>query len=266
LDTLIKRSIGIKKSRKSTEAKKAVVEAYKLKKAAKKEATAAAREAAAESKANAKAKAVEGKKSKKRKSEAVGPDGKPEKTPRIKSEKVQEVAEKMTAELAKNYEMGIKELSLDVLTTQVGYKSKRSDAIFEAVKLLKKNGIADKLEGGICKLTEKGVKEHVKEVEEHDNPDALLDMYKKQFLIKLGSLKNGSGNKVQTAASQLWDLLRDGRSHQMQAVLEHTGYGMERSTGIAEILKVLTRELEFAVKENKTLKFTDKVYGSFGRP
>ena len=248
-----------KKNDRSREVRNVLVAAYKMRKTEEKEAIAAAN---AEEKAAAKAEAAERKKRKREKGYA----NKSEKKPRISEERIKAVSEKMIAELAKNYAMGIKEMTLDVLTIQVGQKNKRNDSIFESVKLLKRNGIADKFRGDICKLTEKGVKEYVKEAEVPDSPDGLLEMYKKQFLTKLESQKNGSGSKVQNAADKLWNLLKDGKSHKMDAVLKLTEYGMERSTGIAEILKVLTKELKFAVKEKKTIQFTDKVFGPFGRP
>ncbi|KAL3938699.1 MAG: hypothetical protein SGARI_001639 [Bacillariaceae sp.] len=254
INVLFKASAAIFKSPKRKEAKQVLEAEFKKKKGIWSEANKAEKVAA---KADAK---------KRKKSDSDTTDGKPAKKPRVSHDKILEVSSKMTAELAKNYEMGIKEMSLDTLTTQLGYKNKRSDAIFNSVKHLRDEGIVVKLKGDICQLTDKGVKDFVKEVEVPDNADALLAMYKKQFLTKLGSIKNGSGNKVQTAASSLWEMLQDGKTHEMEAVLKHTGYGMARSTGIAEIVKTLTKELEFAVKEKDTLRFTDKVYGPFGRP
>ena len=194
-------------------------------------------------------------------------DGQPSeaaKKPRVSAERAQEVADKIVAELAKNYSLGVREMPIETLATAVGYKHPRSDAILAAMKIVKDDqGVVSKSKN-VVRLTDTGIEQHVEEEEVPANPQAAMDLFWSQLEMKLDGDQKTKGSKTKSNARNVWDLLQDGEAHSMEEVLGVTTYGMERSTGFPEIMKAL-KELGFAVKENKRLQFTDKVY-PYGRP
>jgi len=113
----------------------------------------------------------------------------------------------------------------------------------------------------ICKLTDKAIKEHVPEEKVAANPEEALQLYWNHLEMMLGSSSN---KKVLEAAEAIWELLKDGKAHNMDDVVAVTTYAMERSTGFGEVLKAL-KQLGFTNKTNNQLQFTDKVF-PFGRP
>jgi hypothetical protein len=202
----------------------------------------------------------EKKEKKKRKQTETSSDGEPEtKKPRVKQERVFEVAIKLSEELAKNFKLGIKEMPMDTLALKVGFKNHRSDAPADAIKLLKKKGYVE-VKAKKVKLTKTGIEEYIQEdeMEIPEDPGALVEMYWEQFKTKLGDTAKGKGDKAQAAALRVWNLLKDGKAHDMEEVLKVADYKGENSAGMEEIKRQL-KLLDFAVKENKQLKFTDKV-------
>jgi hypothetical protein len=197
----------------------------------------------------------------KRKSkEVAGEGGEPmTKKLRIKHEKVLEVSDRMKTVLAKNYEVGLRSMPLDVLAMHLGYKNHRSDAIAESVKHLKKEGILTKtFKENTVQFTEKGITENVTETETPTDPGALLDMYWSQFEKAMANHKKGKGVKALEAARVVWDLLTDGEGHDMAEVLHKTGYAGENSSAI-EAIKQCLKNLNLALKKGKELQFTEKV-------
>lgn len=204
----------------------------------------------------------EEKKGKKRKNTSEQQNPKAKKL-RVKPEKVQEVSEKMTEELAKHYVLGNHEMSMDLLAHNVGYKHPRSDAILGAMKLLKANGIAEKSKD-TCKLTEKGIKEFVSEATAPADPEEAKEQMWNLLVSKLECMKHGKGDKVRAAAENIWNLIQDGKPHPIDDVLKVTTYSMERSTGFPDILRAF-KELGLAEKQNKKLQATDKLLHPFGK-
>lgn len=88
---------------------------------------------------------------------------------RVKSEKVQEVKGRIIAKMAENHKFGMAEISLDALAASVGYTNPRSDAISEALKLLKKDGLMI-ITNKSCKFTDKAVKERVAQFVPFEDP------------------------------------------------------------------------------------------------
>ena len=186
------------------------------------------------------------------------------KKPRVSAERAQEVANKILAKLAENYSLGAREMPIETLAVQVGYKNPRSDAILAAMKIVKDDqGLVSKSKN-VVRLTDTGIEQHVEEEKVPPNPEAAMDLFWSQLEMKLDSNQKTKGEKPKSNARSVWDLLQDGKGHSTKEVLKVTTYGMERSTGFPETIKALT-ELGFAVKENKRLRFTDKVY-PYGRP
>lgn len=86
------------------------------------------------------------------------------KKPRVKPEKVKEVYTRIVKELVRNHGFGMTEVPLDLLASAVGYKNPRSDAFFDALKLLRNEGMVEKTEPG-CRFTDHGVNEYISENE-----------------------------------------------------------------------------------------------------
>lgn len=201
---------------------------------------------------------------KKRKIEEDASVGQPKpKKLRVKPERVKEVSEKLTKELAKNYELGMTKVSLDVLALGVGYKNHRSDAILEALKLLKKDGLV-RTTKITCELTDRGVNDHVQEEKPTASPEEALQQFWKRFEMKLGSSSKSSGENVRKAAKIVFHALSDGKAHNPKDLVKNTTYSSIRSTGFEEIIKGL-KNLEFIQKVNSNIEFTDKLF-PFGRP
>ena len=177
---------------------------------------------------------------------------------RVKPERVLEVKGMLVGELVKNYERGVHEMDMTLLASQVGFKNPRSDALADAVKLLRSEGTVEKPNKDTCKLTEKGIKDNVKEVTLPDNPEAIIDMYKDHFLDALANTAKGKGGKARSAAERVWDLLLDGEAHDMQEVLQVAKYAGENSSGMEEIKRQL-KKLNLAGKKDKKLQFMEKV-------
>jgi hypothetical protein len=188
----------------------------------------------------------------------------PEKKPRVSPERAQETADKIVAELAKNYSIGVREMPVDVLAPAVGYKNPRSDAIIAAMKILTgAAGLVSKVKN-VVSLSDTGVAEYVEEEEVPPNAEMAMELFWSQLDFKLDSGSKTKNPTAKEGARNIWNLLQDGHAHSMQEVLSVTKYAMERSTGFPEIIKAL-KDLGLATKENKTLRFTDKVY-PYGRP
>jgi len=185
------------------------------------------------------------------------------KKPRVKPEKVKEVIQKIITELVKNYGFGLKEVPMETLAAAVGYKHPRSDAILAAMKELKADGVVIK-KAEVCQLTEQGIEEHVEEVEPAENAAAAMEQFWKHLEMKLASNEKSKGDKVLEAATNIWNLLKDGKARDMDEIVGVTSYGMARSTGFGEIMKAL-RDLGFVHKQNGKVAFTDKLF-PFGRP
>ena len=187
----------------------------------------------------------------------------PAKKPRVSAERAQEVANKIVAELAKNYSLGVREMPIETMAKAVGYKHPRSDAILAAMKIVTADQVVSKSKN-VVRLTDTGIEQHVEEEEVPPNPEAAMDLFWSQLEMKLDSHEKTKGQKTKDNAREVWNLLQDGKAHSIEDVLSETTYTMERSTGFPEIMKAL-KDLGFAVKENNRLKFTDKVY-PYGRP
>lgn len=234
LDDLLKQSKPIGNKEKYKEIKTLVQEQYNEKKKQEKE------------------------QNKKRKQTESSTDGKPKKS-RVKPERVMEVAAKLTEVLVSNFKLGIKEMPLVNLALKAGFKNHRSDAPADAMKLLKKQGFV-KVNANKVSLTDKGVEEYITEedVVLPEDPTALVEMYWTQLEKNLRDTKKGSGEKPLSAAARVWELLKDGKAHDMEEVLAVAKYQGENSAGMEEIKRQL-KLLGLAVKENKQLKFTEKV-------
>jgi hypothetical protein len=188
-----------------------------------------------------------------------------EKKPRVKAEKVKEVYSKIIQELAKNYSFGMKEVPLDTIASAVGYKNPRSDAVADSLKELIMDGIVHKPRKGVCMFTPIGIERYAPKIKECDSPEAAMEQFWKQFLMKLSSNSKTSGKKVAEAAKVVWDELKDGQFHSKHALVAMTTYGMVRSTGYGEMISALG-QLRFTNSgPNETIAFTDKVF-PFGRP
>ena len=158
---------------------------------------------------------------------------------RVKPERVKVVSEKILEELAKNYGWGMKEMSMGTLASNVGYTHPRSDAILEAMKLLKKDGLVQK-SNDKCMFTDLGIEMYAPSETEIDagcNGEEAMKQLWNQLENKLKSHKHTKGDKALDAAKNIWELLQDGNPHSIDEVLGVTTYGMERSTGFPEILK-----------------------------
>jgi hypothetical protein len=182
---------------------------------------------------------------------------------RVKPEKVQEVYQKILEELASKRAVGIEKIDLHAMALAVGYKNPRSDAVFEAMKLLKKDGLMNKNKVE-CWLTDKGVEEKVTEEEVPEDPDAVLEHYWNALDSQLATNKK-AGKTAREKAKDLWDLLSDGKVHNEAAVFRVTGYSVWNTTGLEQIMKHM-KQLELVTKDKKkSLQLTDKVF-PFGRP
>lgn len=183
---------------------------------------------------------------------------------RVKPERVQEVYGKIIEEMTKNASMGLSEMPMEVLAAAVGYKHPRSDAILEAMKLLKKDGLLNKTKD-TCQITDKFQQEFVpKEVAPATNKEA-LKLFWEKLKLKLEGNPKSKGQKVLDAAQDIWKLLQDGQAHSEEEVLAATPYSMVRSTGFGEIMKAM-KQLGYTNKKvDGNYKLSDKVF-PMGRP
>lgn len=189
------------------------------------------------------------------------------KKPRVSPERAQAVADEMKKELVDNYVMGITTMQLDVLAPAVGYTHPRSDAILAAVKLLHKDDIANKTSKDkkqYMELTDKGIKELVpKEEAPVDNEKAMEKLWSTAEK-KLSTSSKTSSSKARDSALAMWNLLKTGEGYTKNQLLDVTHYGMERSTGFPETLKVYA-DLGMTEKDGALIRFTQKMF-PFGRP
>lgn len=180
---------------------------------------------------------------------------------RVKPEKVLEVSEKLIDEMIKNYNFGMTEVPLDTLAAACGYKHPRSDAISAAIKLLTKNDILEKTKN-MCKFTDKGIEQKVPKAKPAANPEEAMAQFWNHVEMRL----EDSGTKVIEAAKAIFDLMKDGKAHSLDKMVEVTTYGMARSTGFATVRKTFESELKFIRKTSDgNFEFTDKMF-PFGRP
>mmetsp|Transcript_16394 Transcript_16394/g.33752 ORF Transcript_16394/g.33752 Transcript_16394/m.33752 type:complete len:175 (+) Transcript_16394:3-527(+) len=174
----------------------------------------------------------------------------------------------MLSVLIKHYKDEISEVPLDVLASSITsksgkpYKNPRSDAIQMGLKLLKKEGKAEK-NGGNARLLKSEIDQIPKE-EILKDPAKVLEQRLKQFLERLASNpKGGTGDKLVTAAQQVWDKLCDGKAYTRRQLVAVTSYKGTNSSGFEAIMKVLN-ELKFVDGKGQS-SFTEKIF-PHGRP
>jgi len=181
----------------------------------------------------------------------------------VKPELAHKVYEKMVDELVGSYVIGLKEVPVDTVASTVGYKNPRSDAIYAAVKVARETGVFTKTKG-VFRLTDQGIQNHVPKEIPPANPEEALEKFWMQLEKKLSSGAKSKGKAIRTAAFLVWNLLKDGKSHDMANVLSVTGYKGRNSTGFEQVIKAL-KELKFIEKGDNKVSFTDKLF-PFGRP
>ena len=103
--------------------------------------------------------AKHGTKNKKRADGRDEEDDKPKaKKPRVSSELLERVTEKIKRKLFEKFCMKIKTVTMEALARAIGFQNPRSAAIVAAMQLLKEQDIAEKNKKG-WSLTEKGIRE-----------------------------------------------------------------------------------------------------------
>ena len=204
------------------------------------------------------------KKKKKAPSTKTDKEGPVTKKPRANPEKVQEVRDKMLNIMVKNYNMGIKTMSLPTLASECGYTNHRSDAIIEAVKQLTKTEDLMTKTKMDCSLTQAAIDEHASEEPQAQDPEQAMEQFWNLFQKKLDSQTKTKGQAAQLAAKHVWDLLKDGKVHSLQDMVDVTSYKARNSSGFEGIMKAL-KDLEFSEKVGQDYRFTDKMF-PFGRP
>mmetsp|Transcript_9286 Transcript_9286/g.22539 ORF Transcript_9286/g.22539 Transcript_9286/m.22539 type:complete len:283 (-) Transcript_9286:95-943(-) len=188
---------------------------------------------------------------------------------RVSEAVVKDAAQKMLSVLIKNYKDEIQEVPLDVLASSITskngkpYKNPRSDAIQMGMRLLKKQGKAEKGPGNVARLLQSEI-DRIPREEISKDPAKVMEQRLHQFLDRLSSNpKGGAGEKIVEAAKQVWRKLSDGKAYSRKQLVAVTSYKATNSSGFEAIMKVLN-ELKFVDGKGQS-SFTDKVF-PYGRP
>jgi hypothetical protein len=150
--------------------------------------------------------------------------------------------------------VGIQEIPVELIAMFAGYSNTRSATFAKQLKDLESKAWIGKPKTAHFSLTEVGIKE----MPPVDPPKSNEDVHERL----LGILQK----KVKTTDKlmSLWDLLRDGKEHDIKALAGKIGYGNSRSAGYASMISTM-QELGLAEKTKGSVRLTDVAF-PFGRP